>query len=273
MENTPMKLRYSASSSIRRDKCHFPFPTLFHKWAQTLFMILAVMDAGINHAHPCVFFATFQTAERPGLLKYNSRGTGDKCECESSTSSNQVPLKNWTAAGFHSHLLDKESTSAWWSESQTEMREDFFICWIFLSTEMEQTASLSLPSQQGGELSPVLGDPEQMPGILGITAQGPHLTHFWTISDWNPHFCQIFSAFALRSKPKNSPGEEKEEAEEDEKENYAYCSEIEGLFFSASEEMWTCGWGVLRNARCKFRFLCYYSWRALPSWWSKRIEY
>lgn len=56
-----------------------------------------------------------------------------------------------------------------------------------------------------------------------------------------PSICQIFSAFAVRSKPKNLPGEEREEAEEDEKENYAYCSESKELFFSASEEMWTCG--------------------------------
>lgn len=132
-----------------------------------------------------------------------------------------------------------------------KMREDFFfflICWIFLSTEMQQAAALSLPSHQGEELSPAAR--VALRRCLEYLGKGgpvvPHLTHFWTISGCRlkPSICQIFSAFAVRSKPKNLPGEEREEAEEDEKENYAYCSESKELFFSASEEMWTCGWGV-----------------------------
>jgi len=45
------------------------------------------------------FFAAFQTAQRPGLLKKKEntktlRGTDDKSKRESNTSSNQVHLKN-----------------------------------------------------------------------------------------------------------------------------------------------------------------------------------
>lgn len=35
-------------------------------------MVLAAIDPRINHVRPCVLFATFQTAPRPGLLKKKS---------------------------------------------------------------------------------------------------------------------------------------------------------------------------------------------------------
>lgn len=218
-------------------------------------MILAVMDAGINHVHPCVFFVTFQTAQRPGLLKYNSRGTGDKYECESSISSNQVPLKNWTAAGFHSHLLDKESTSAWWSESQTKVREDFFICCIFLSTEMEQTASLSLPSQQGGELSPAAGGPEQMLESWASL----HRSHIWPT--FEPSQTETLTSakysqlLRYAANPKIRLEKKKRKQKKMKKKIMLIVQKVKGCF---SVPQRRCG-PVLRNARCKFRFLCYYS--------------
>lgn len=130
----------------------------------------------INHVHPCVFFATFQTAQRPGLLKYTSWGTSDKSECESSTSSNQLHLKNWNAAGFHSHLLDKERLSAWWSESQAKVREDFFYL-LDLPQHRNAISScpvLAFPAGRGAQ-SCCWGGPEEMSEIPGASLPGrPH---------------------------------------------------------------------------------------------------
>lgn len=213
MENifTPMKPWYSANSFIRRDfyKCHFSFPILFHKWAQTLFMILAVMDARINHVHPCVFFATFQTAQRPGLLKYNSWGTGDKCECESSTSSNQVHLKNLNASGFHSYLLDKESISAWWSESQTKVREDFFFI-LFAGSSSAQKCSKQLPSHclPIRERSWVLLPGWPWGDAWNTWARGAPWCHIWPTfepsqaAEWNPQFAKYSQHLQYAANPK-----------------------------------------------------------------------
>lgn len=54
-------------------------------------------------------------------------------------------------------------------------------------------------------------------------------------------FAKYSQLLQYTANPKFCLEKKKEEAEEDEKENYAYCSESEGLFFSASEEMGTCG--------------------------------
>lgn len=274
-----MKPWFCANSFIRGHKCHFSFPTLFHKWAQSLFMILAVMDSRINHLHPCVFFATFQTAQRPGLLKYKSWGTGDKSECESSTSSNQVRLKNWNAAGLHSHFLDKERISAWWSQSQTEVREDFF-CLLDLPQHINATSSCPLiacPAGRGAQ-SCCQGGPEEMPGISGHCCPGgpmvPHLTHFWTIPASRlkpsllPNILSFFSTqqtqkFAWRRK-RGSRRRWKGKLCLLFRKRRAVSQCLRG-----DVALWVRGAlpPVLRDARCKFRFLSYYSWRALSCWW------
>lgn len=209
---------------------------------------------------------------------------GDKYECESSTSSNQVHLKNWNAAGFHSHLLDKESISAWWSESHTKVREDFVICWIFLCTEMQQAAALSLLSQQGGELSPAAGVAlRRCLEYLGIAAQGalvPHLTHFWTISGCRlkPSILPNILSFCSTQQTQKIAWRRKRGRRGRWKRKIC-------LLFRKWRAVFQCLRGdvvlwvrgalppVLRDARCRFRLLCYYSWRALSSWWSKRMQY
>lgn len=282
-----MKPWYSANSFIRRDfyKCHFSFPILFHKWAQTLFMILAVMDARINHVHPCVFFATFQTAQRPGLLKYNSWGTGDKRECESSTSSNQVHLKNLNASGFHSYLLDKESISAWWSESQTKVREDFFFFNLLDLPQHRNAASscplIAFPSGRGAE-SCCQGGPEEMPGIPGHCCKGgpvvPRLTHFWTISGCRlkPSFLPNILSICSTQQTQKFAWRRKRGSRRRWKRKLCLLFRKQRAVFQCLRgdvDLWVRGAlpPVLRDAGCRFRFLCYYSWRALSSWWSKRM--